>query len=59
MQGEPGEAIRHPGQVVQIAQQGMMDAGLEKKNWKFATKLPSPVMQEIIKHTTGTTPHGR
>ena len=50
MQGEPGETIRHPGQVVQIAQQGMINAGLERKNWKFATKLPSPIMQEIIKH---------
>ena len=50
MQGEPQETIRHPGQVVQIAQEGMMQAGLERKNWKFATKLPSRIMQEVIKH---------
>ena len=55
---QPGldEPIRHPGQVIQNAQQGMIEAGLARSNWKFATKLPSSIMQEVIKHRESYSP---
>lgn len=38
------EAINHPGQIIALAKEQLLQQGLDPKNWKFAAKLDAPLM---------------
>ena len=45
------ERINHPGQLISLAKQHLLKAGLHPASWKFAATLDAPLMQILAANT--------
>ena len=45
------DPINHPGQLITLARESLLNAGLDPRNWKFAATLDAPLMRVLAANT--------